>query len=76
MKIVKRFLAKWKAETPVFWKWVRNTSLTVTTAIGSGILAVSSGGLSLPEHITTTLSIVLFVCGALSTVYAGTREKK
>jgi hypothetical protein len=76
MKLLfKKFIKKWKAETPVFWKFVRNASVAATTSITAGLLAVSTGGISLPEKTTTVLSCSLFVFGFI-TGYAGTREKK
>ncbi|WP_321517421.1 hypothetical protein [uncultured Bacteroides sp.] len=75
MKIINEFRRKWKAETPFFWKWIRNVSVSITSALGAGILAVSSGGLSLPEHTTTYLSYFILIIGTIAG-YAGTREKK
>lgn len=73
--LLKTIVNKWKAETPAFWKVVRNSSAAAVTSITTGLLAVSSGGVSLPENVTTVLCCSLFVFGFL-TGYAGTREKK
>lgn len=73
--IFDKLIRKWKAETPAFWKFVRNASVAATTSITAGLLAVSTGGLVLPEKATTVLSCSLFVFGFI-TGYAGTREKK
>lgn len=73
--IFNKFIEKWKAETPAFWKLIRNASAAAITSITAGLLAVSTGGISLPEKVTTVLSCSLFAFGFI-TGYAGTREKK
>lgn len=75
MNILRNEISKWKSDTPVFWKWIRNTSATITTVISAGLLAVSTGGLVLPEQMTVYLSYALFAFGCLMR-YSATREIK
>lgn len=72
--MLKKLKQRWNAETPTFWKYVRNLSGIVISVISAAILTVTTAGLPLPGNSGQYLAIMLLFAGGI-TAFAGTRVK-
>lgn len=73
--MIKKFKLMWKAETPKFWKLVRNAAGAVSAVILTGVPALIGAGLTLPDGLGKVL-VYAFLASNAITAYAGTRQVK
>lgn len=75
MEIISSIIRQWKAETPIFAKYIRNIAGVIATAAPAAWASFSLMGISLPEWFTSYVGLITFVA-ILITAIAGTKEVK
>ena len=68
-------LAKWRAETPVFAKNIRNIAITITAVVPSAWVTFQGLGITLPEWFSNSVGYITFASAIIAGI-AGTRTKK
>ena len=68
-------LAKWRAETPVFAKNIRNVAITITAVVPSAWGAFQGLGITLPEWFSNSVGYIMFASAIIAGV-AGAQTKK
>jgi len=76
MKYLRELKRRWKAETPIMAKKVRNTALLIASSLPTGwSIAKGMEDITLPNWVGIAVFIVVLVCGTIG-AWAGLKEVK
>lgn len=73
---LKEFLQRFKEETPIYWKRVRNIALTLAAMAGAVVAANDAKDLQLSENLIQCLKYAIAIGAALTAMAQNTSVKR
>lgn len=76
MKWIKWLIARWRAETPKVWRWVRNVSATLSAMAVASYTAITAVGIVVSPTWASVFAYVIGVTAAIAALSQFTSKSK